>query len=310
VRIVIALLSCSVAVAAAADWKEAVVLKPDQGMVVSAAFSPDGSMLAVGSLLGVKVYDGKSGRIVFENKDQVHAWAVQFSPNGQTLAAVSELNRSTKIFELRSRKAVADFRHAGKVYSAAFSPDGKTLASVGTDRFVKLWSVATGKETKAVRCEIEERGHVAYSPDGKMLVVTGEKGKARIFDAMGEKELGTIELNYAWPAAAFSPNSKLLAVGSVASVRIYDTAEFKEIAELKGHASGVVSLAFSPDGKLLASGSADRSVRLWDMTLGKEAAILDKHDGLVYGVAFSRDGKYVASVGGADKTVRIWTAAK
>jgi WD40 repeat protein len=309
VRIVIALLSCSAAVASA-DWREANVLKPDQGMVVSASFSPDNSMLAVGSLLGVKVYDVKSGRVVFEDKNQVHAWSVAFSPNSQTLAAVSELNRSTKIWDLRSRKVIWDLRHGGKVYSAAFHPDGKTIASVGTDRLVKLWNVASGKETKSVRCEIEDRGHVAFSPDGKMLVVTGEKGKARIFDAKGEKELGTIELNYAWPAAVFSPNSKLLAVGSVASIRVYDTSEFNEAAELKGHASGVVSLAFSPDGKLLASGSADRSVRIWDMTEGKESAILDKHDGLVYSVAFSKDGKYVASVGGADKTVRVWVFVK
>src|SRR6266849_285299 len=78
--------------------------------------------------------------------------------------------------------------------------------------------------------------------------------------------------------------------------------------ELKGHTALVYSVAFSPDGSLLASGSHDQTIRVWNPADGKPIRELKGHTGIVDSIAFSPDGKLLAS-GSADKTVRLWDPA-
>ncbi len=73
-----------------------------------------------------------------------------------------------------------------------------------------------------------------------------------------------------------------------------------------GHCSEVRSIAFSPDGKYLASGSEDNTVKLWSVQSQKEVTTLQGHSSYVYSVAFSPDGKYLAS-GSRDRTVKLWS---
>jgi tetratricopeptide (TPR) repeat protein len=91
-------------------------------------------------------------------------------------------------------------------------------------------------------------------------------------------------------------------------VTIWDSTTGKELFSFKGHDGEVVSVAFSPDGQHLASGSVDRTVKIWDSATGKERLSLKGHAGEVYSVAFSPDGQRLAS-GSRDKTVKIWDSA-
>ena len=106
---------------------------------------------------------------------------------------------------------------------------------------------------------------------------------------------------------AYSPDGARLAVASSIGIWLYDTATYQEVALLTGHTDWVWSVAFSPDGGTLASGSGDGTVRLWDALTGAHLRILEGHTDWVRSVAFSPDGGTLAS-GSGDGTVRLWDA--
>ena len=103
----------------------------------------------------------------------------------------------------------------------------------------------------------------------------------------------------------YSPDSTKMAVATSIGIWIYDTETGDELNLLSGHTEAVDSVAFHPDGDMLASGSRDDTVRLWDVETGIEIRSLTAHKGSVYTVAFSHDGTTLAS-GSYDRTVRLW----
>ena len=100
----------------------------------------------------------------------------------------------------------------------------------------------------------------------------------------------------------------VLGKGNVAPARakaIAAALDGEALFTLQGHGDMVKSVSFSPDGRLVASGSQERSVRLWDVETGAGVKTLEGHGGTVFSVCFSPDGKQVAS-GGHDQTARLW----
>jgi WD40 repeat protein len=108
-------------------------------------------------------------------------------------------------------------------------------------------------------------------------------------------------------SVVFSPDGRYLAVGTIggSSVQLIDTSSWQVIRTFEGHTYGVTSVAFSPDSKLLASGSDDKRIKLWEVATGQEVRTLRGHTWGVTSVAFSPDGQLLAS-GSADRTIKLW----
>ncbi len=213
--------------------------------------------------------------------------------------------------------------HTGRVNGVAYSPDGKRLASAGGGE-VKVWDAQTGQELLSIK-HAYQVSDVAFSPDGKRLASAGPGtgDTVKVWDAQTGQELLSLKgLNADF--VAFSPDGKRLAYGSnprdetkntwaATEVKVCDAQTGQELLTCKGHTSYIWSVAFSPDGKRLASASADKTVKVWDAQTGQEILSLKGHTTQVESVAFSPDGKRLAS--GEDHassedhgTVKVWDA--
>lgn len=171
----------------------------------------------------------------------------------------------------RLRHAGADNSHGASVTCLAYAPDGKSVASGGGDGTVRLWEVQSGREILRLRGHQGPISSIAYSPDGTRLVSGG--GDTMVFS----RKWGDGDR----------------------TVRVWELASGRELKSLAGHQRGVTAVAFSPDGKRVASGCLDETVRVWDAASGEAIATLGGYSGGVSSLYFSSDGQSLLSADGA-----------
>jgi WD40 repeat protein len=185
------------------------------------------------------------------------------------------------------------------VACVAFSPDGATLASESTDKMIKLWDVASGRNRNTVTHD-DHTGYcesVAFSPDCMTLASGSVDNTIKLWDVATGNNIAILNGHTeAIHSMAYSPDGKTLASGSRNNtIKLWDVASGKNIITLSGHTEYILSVAFSPDGTTLASGGEDKMIKLWDVASGKNVMTLDGHAGRVDSIVFSPDGKILAS---------------
>lgn len=207
-------------------------------------------------------------------------------------------------------------------------PEGSEAPSAQQIALIKAWIKAgakgptsIGPNTKTlVTPKIKPIGRVrkpinaaAYSPDGKQIAIA-RHGIVEIADARGLKTRNTLTGHAGnVTAVAFSRDGKRLfsaagEPGLYGEVSIWKTAGWKRLKKLRGHSDSLYSLAVSPNGRILATGSYDRTIQLWDTTTGAKLRTLAGHNGPINRLAFHPRGTILASASG-DRTVKLWNVA-
>ena len=279
--------------------------------VSSVAFSPDGTTLASGGYDGaVNLWDASTGGL--RKKLEVPAgtlYSVAFSPNGATLCVAC---RSGNVDELQVWDLATGtmqsklIGHTDVIFSVAYSPDGSMIASGSYDSTVKLWDATTGDLKKTLEGNKYQVHCVAFCPQGPLIASTGDG--VRLWNVLTGENVKSFPLEHLGPkCVAFDPNGSTMAIGGWyrGDLELTDVANGALRHSLVGHSDWVASVAFSPDGSTLASGSADKTVKLWDVHTGELLQTLEGHKELLTSVAFSPDGSRLAS-SSEDKTIRLW----
>ncbi|KZV73961.1 WD40 repeat-like protein [Peniophora sp. CONT] len=254
------------------------------------------------------------------------AWQVCFSADGRYLA-VSYLSVAVKVYDVRTAQSVCEINdptlnernEPGCILAICLSSDARSLVTGGRDGIIRIWDI----HTRSLDLPLNRHKHsvvsLSYARNGTKLVSGSADGTIWVWDFIcgtardvaGEDSM----------SVAISPSAHLVAAASLDSiVRVWDANSGVLLQRLRGHMGGVTSIAFTPDGTGLVTGSADHTVMYWDLEdtqlnsdTGPEAPV-DRyqstrcfvgHKDTVTCVAISRDGRCMIS-GGWDGTVRFW----
>jgi RNA polymerase sigma factor (sigma-70 family) len=291
-------------------------------LVVSPA---DGTIFTTGQDGTIRHWDPASGRergIFARFSASINGMAI--APDGKTLF-VGERFGAVTLWDVVERREIRRFarnQEDNAVWHVAFAPDGQTIASGW-----KVWDVASGQVLATFQDRDPRNKNLArfspifYTPDGKQLIASEPEG-VRIWDIASGKEVRwAVRTKTALHRVALSHDRRFLASGGEGphfggrendpSIHVWELASGQEVAKLSGHEEGTWDLDFSPDGRLLASGSGtehttlDATVRIWDLATGRERRRLDGHLAAVKAVAFTPDGRSVVS-GSEDGTALVW----
>ena len=252
--------------------------------------------------------------------------SVAASPDGKMLATGRYHAGGIIVWDLATREQLAVLAPRYGQIKAAFSPTEPLLAFAGSDLApdasasdytrLYLWNTATRQMVAELPMEGFCRG-LAFSPDGQTLVTSteGDEGQLTVWHLPEGMKLRSFkaEQNGANPGTAFavSPDFRLAALGLTGgAVHVVELENGREVWQAKGDGNSLGAAAFSPDGKILATGGAFNvsDIRLWDAATGADLGRLTGHTQWISSLLFSPDGKQLFSTS-ADQTIRTWDVA-
>ena len=267
-------------------------------------FSPDGAELASCSRDGLVVlWDANTGRVVARlDADERAANGVAFSPDGAQLAAAFQ-DEAVRVWAMPAQRGIVSLvGHTDGLRALSFSPSGAQLASIANDGMLRLWDVQKARASQVLETGTDKPRALAYAPDGKLLATGGDGDSLRLWDPqsgvlvrrlpVGEE--GTGALSFTGTESAV----RLLGVGGRrGTLQLWDPNSRGAARTIATGHPAIESLAFSPDGKLVATSGNDGFVRVWEVSTGERVVDLHAHGEACRGVSFSPDGRLLSSAG-------------
>ncbi|MXV77593.1 hypothetical protein F4001_04495, partial [Candidatus Poribacteria bacterium] len=319
------------------ELPEGAITRLGKGGINIMRYSPDGKFLAVGSDVGLYLYDAATGNeITLPNKKIGQVNAIAFSSDSRMIAIGGYLKQTIQLWNLETHTELPPFtiplayiyNMDVKIYSVfalAFAVKDTTLVCVNHKGKITYWDMTSREKIVELETDDDQYGNVlALSHDGSVFARGigvgrgrgGPDGQISLWNTRsGSREAKMRGHSPIWNRSnkpvkirslTFAPDGNTFASGSEdMTVRIWNTKKHRKQATLKGHTGWVTALAFSNDGNIIASGDTDGTVRVWNVKKKRELVVLEGHINQVLAVAFSPDGNTLAT-GSADGTIQLW----
>jgi eukaryotic-like serine/threonine-protein kinase len=307
--------------------QEVATLRRPKAGLHSLAYSPDGRLIATGGEAPdstVCLWDAATGSpraVSAGHENEVDCLA--FSPDGSRLASAS-LDQTVRLWEGTTGRPIKVLRgHSGWVNQVAFSPDGKRLMSASHDQTLRMWDAADGEPIAVLRGHAGFVWSLAFSPDGALIASSSEDTTVRLWDTELIERNGALRghESYVYDVAFTPDGTRLASAGWDHRALFWDVATGRQTGRLwhdattggltgplKFDSACIVALAFSPDGRRLATVSRDNRIYVWDVASGTPRRVLNvpTDNWAVHPrAAFHPDGRLLAT-GGKDGLVRLW----
>lgn len=228
------------------------------------------------------IHTGQCFNVLRGHADWIHA--IAFTPDGKYLASAST-DQTARIWEVATGKCLHILQgHASHVWSVAFSPNSHLLATSSDDQTIKLWDVVTGQCLKTLTGHTRRVQAIAFSPEGNWLASSSGDQTIVIWDIKTGRCLRTLQHDGdCIRAIAISPlptpffqqtGHLLLCSYTNTTIKVWNANTGELLKSFEGHTKHIWSVAFTPNGQTLISGSEDNTIRFWKMTSGECLAIL------------------------------------
>ncbi|QUW02760.1 AAA-like domain-containing protein [Chloracidobacterium validum] len=231
------------------------------------------------------------------------------SPNGQRLIAVTKDN-IVRIWDTQSGKELRKIEINSLVNWADISSDKTKIAIASDNKLVEIWDIDSEKELKQFSEFSSQVNKVYFFPSGINIAVICDDNTVQFLDIYSGKKIREVDFFSPVKNCVFSPDGRQIGISYYSDSPLKNSFQVLEIdsgriQNFEGHLDTVWSISFSPDGKKIITGSADKTARIWDAETGRELRRLEGHSDVIHSVDITLDGRKVVT-GSYDKTARIW----